>query len=383
MDTAGRDILGKIRRILRTGILILFILILAAAGVSFLSNRGLPAHSRFIDRLDPQEKSFLAEALHLKQTVGESLWPDWGRAEIPFLSRNEQYGFLVGDPNPPPGWEQVSGDTFLGNPYYRIHNPESVAFAVPIGNRWAASLPTKEWMQISFANNLRDHIPGFLKPVFPYRLPMRLFNLNSSDFHIAILLHESFHAFQAGMAPDRFAEARKAYRVETNYPWENSELQKSWKLELTLLARAVNASSDEEEASLAREFLAARRERRQRHGLDVSMMNYERHMEWLEGLAKYIELAVWREASLNRDYVPLPELSVDPDFQKYKTFPGQWSKELMNMRMQSARQGDIRFYYSGMAQAFLLDRLRPRWKTRIMDQDVWLEGLMAEATEKH
>lgn len=371
------------RRILRTGILILFILILAAAGVSFLSNHGLPTRSRFIDRLDPQEKSFLAEALHLKQTVGESLWPDWSRAEIPLLSRNEQYGFLVGVPDPPPGWERVPGDTFLGNPYYRIQNPESVAFAVPIGNRWAASLPTKEWMQISFANNLRGHMPGFLKPVFPYRLPMQLFNLNSSDFHIAIVLHESFHAFQAETAPVRFDGAKKAYRDEAAYPWESSGLQESWKLELTLLIRAVNAKTDDEVASLAREFLAARYNRRQRHGLDVSMMNYERYMEWLEGLAKYIELGIWREASLSGTYIPLPELTVDPGFKKYKTFSGQWSKELMNMRMQSSRQGDIRFYYSGMAQAFLLDRLQPGWKARILNDDNWLEGLLAEATEKH
>jgi hypothetical protein len=370
------------RRILRISILSLLILILAAAGVSFLSNRGLPTHSRLIDRLDPQEKSYLAEALHLKQTVGESLWPDWSRAEIPLLSRNEQYGFLVGDPNPPPGWEQVSGDTFLGIPYYRIQNPESVAFAVLIGNRWAASLPTKDWMQISFAKNLRGHMPGFLKPVFPYRLPMRLFNLNSSDFHIAILLHESFHAFQAEAAPGRFDGAKKAYRDEPRYPWDNSELQQSWKIELDLLARGLSATSNEETANLAHHFLEHRSERRRQFGLDATLENYERHMEWLEGLAKYIELGVWREASLSGTYIPRPELTVDPDFKKYKTFSSQWSKELMNMRMQSSRQGDIRFYYSGMAQAFLLDRLQPGWKARIVNDDNWLEGLLAEATEK-
>ena len=40
---------------------------------------------------------------------------------------------------------------------------------------------------------------------------------------------------------------------------------------------------------------------------------------------------------------------------------------------------DVRFYYSGMAQAFLLDRLMPGWKDRALSDDVWLEDLLADA----
>ena len=39
---------------------------------------------------------------------------------------------------------------------------------------------------------------------------------------------------------------------------------------------------------------------------------------------------------------------------------------------------DTRFYYSGMAQAMILDRLMPGWKSGAFAQDVWLEDLVAE-----
>jgi len=49
------------------------------------------------------------------------------------------------------------------------------------------------------------------------------------------------------------------------------------------------------------------------------------------------------------------------------------------MRRMANDEGDGRFYYSGMAQAFLLDRLRPDWKSKAFDEDIWLEDLLAEA----
>ena len=42
-------------------------------------------------------------------------------------------------------------------------------------------------------------------------------------------------------------------------------------------------------------------------------------------------------------------------------------------------EGDGRFYYSGMAQAVLLDRFAPGWKAQILDQGVWLDELLDAA----
>lgn len=48
--------------------------------------------------------------------------------------------------------------------------------------------------------------------------------------------------------------------------------------------------------------------------------------------------------------------------------------------MRMARAGDeSRFYYTGMAQAVLLDRLDPDWKSWLFEPGVWLEDLLVEA----
>jgi hypothetical protein len=42
-------------------------------------------------------------------------------------------------------------------------------------------------------------------------------------------------------------------------------------------------------------------------------------------------------------------------------------------------EGDGRFYYSGMAQAMLLDQLLPNWKEQALDEAVFLEDLLETA----
>jgi hypothetical protein len=51
------------------------------------------------------------------------------------------------------------------------------------------------------------------------------------------------------------------------------------------------------------------------------------------------------------------------------------------MKRMAGDDGDGRFYYSGMAQAVLLDRLMPGWKARAMQDSVFLEALLAEAVD--
>ena len=152
-----------------------------------------------------------------------------------------------------------------------------------------------------------------------------------------------------------------------------------WKQEIALLTKALKSKSDAETASLVRDFLDRRERRRAAHSLDAALVDYERQLEWEEGVAKYFELAIWREAHEAEGYQALPAMADDPDFKGYATFERRWSQELGQMARQATQEGEPRFYYTGMAQAMLLDRLLPGWKDRILSQDVWLETLLAEA----
>ncbi len=369
-------------------------LLLILAGLLALSNRGLPSRSLVVDRLADREKARLAEARHLRKALGPLIWPGWDQVDIPVVLYNERYAFLTGYPDPPPGWvkitaseirggpwEVVPGDEVDGAAYYRqiltspTLSPE--AFTVRVGSRWAASMPTLEWFQIGLARRMREELPGFLGPVFPYRIATRLF-IGGSDGYISLQLHEAFHAYQGTLAPDRVVAAQLANARESDYRTQGADMRHAWPEELRLLAASAGATSRDEVRSLASQFLTHRRERRSRHRLADRLIDYERQLEWLEGLAKYAELEAWRRASKTADYRPLPALANDPEFGRYAGFDQKWSRELSEMK-QSAGREDTRFYYSGMAQAVALDRLMPTWKARAFADCAWLETLLAEA----
>jgi len=70
-------------------------------------------------------------------------------------------------------------------------------------------------------------------------------------------------------------------------------------------------------------------------------------------------------------------LARDPDFKRYAGFEGRWSRELSQMQFSAG--DETRFYAAGMAEAVLLDRLRPGWKASAFSDGTWLESLVAEA----
>ena len=66
----------------------------------------------------------------------------------------------------------------------------------------------------------------------------------------------------------------------------------------------------------------------------------------------------------------------DPDFSGYATFDRRWSQEVGQIGRMADDEGDGRFYYSGMAQAVLLDQLMPDWMIQALNEDVFLEDLL-------
>lgn len=384
------------RRIFRILIVVLggfLLLCIVATGISALVNRTLPSHSEMVERLSDLDKARLAEILHLRRELGDAVWPGWSQADIPIILYNEEYAFLMGYPDPPPGWadvpsgehhgsfwEKVPNDTLYGETYYRqqLPSPDETpqAFTVRVGDRWAASMVTKDWMEIGLVTKVREELPTLFAPIFPYKLVVEVFN---TDWHTAAVQHEAFHAYQGITSGRRLEEAEAKIALQDLYPWADSALQDDWLQELDLLAEALRATTNAEARDLARAFLAHRATRRTTRGLDAQLVDYERQREWVEGLAKYAELEIWRQAATTPGYEPLPAMSSDPDFDSYATFESRWKQEVDQIERMASDRGDGRFYYTGMAQAVLLDQLMPGWKERIVQEEVFLETLLQEA----
>jgi len=294
--------------------------------------------------LSAEDKAELGEAMRLTGSLGSRVWPGLEKAGIPIVLYDEASEFLVGLADPGPGWTAVEGDDFEGRPYFRRPASRSQAFAVRLNGAWAASMSTLGWMN--------------------RRGPMKL----APGFHLALLLHEMFHAFQAIQAQERFEQALKVYAAEADYPFEEPDFVDAWNKEGALLAAALNAPDEAGARRAAGDFLEARRLRRLRSSLKPDHLAFERELEWLEGLGKYAEgrfseLAA-TAAGGRDDASPAP---ADP----FKRM------DAARLGTQLGRQkGDLRFYLSGSAQARLLDRLDPGWKRESPLAQLYLEDAL-------
>lgn len=371
--------------------LIGFLILLVAA--SALSNLGLPQHSTTLDHLNDLEKARLSETRHLRLSLGDSTWPGWSGADIPLIVYNEQYAFLLGYPNPPVGWmkvpsmearggpwELVPGDTFDGQPYYRtpILDPQKTpqGFTVKVGDKWVATFMTREYSQVEFYREFRQTLPPFLSRLVPVRLVWALL-MGKTDSYIAALEHESFHAYEGIQADDRLNASEEMYAVMESYPFD--AMAGPWRQEMNVLVQAAQAGTDAEARDLVRQFLQLRVARRK--GLTTDQVELERLREWEEGLAKYVELEISRQAETNNSYLPVDAMAQDKSFKHYAGQQQFWSSQLKEAAKTQGRSGDSRFYYSGNALAVVLDRLMPGWKTRALPGGEFLDELLKEAVK--
>jgi hypothetical protein len=298
--------------------------------------------------------------------------------EIPVLLWTKEYSFLIGFPTQPTGWDEVPDDTFNGQPYYQQETEDHQNFAVLIDDVWAASLATKWEMDHFLISQFQETFPAPINKIIPYKL-----FIQPSEVQITGVLHETFHVYQAILAPEKLQMAEDRYELEENY-WEiDDQMSDDWQEEVSLLTQALEAETDSELIELVSKFLEQRQNRRDNYNLDEDMINFERLIEWEEGLAKYVEVGIWKQAYSSPTYQSISEMAQDPDFKDYETFEQRWNQEIMTMKNQANQQGDTRFYYTGMAQAFLLDQLKPDWKTDMMTEDVWLEDILLDAISNY
>ena len=349
---------------------------LLLALIGYNSNRKLPTGPEATDRMDPLDKIRLAESLHLKAELGDAVWPGFATLDAPVIIWNDDYEFLFEISDPPDEWEKVLADDFEGQSYFRRPADDPQNFAVQVGDQWASSIFTKHLVDFALISGIREILPPVVADIFPYRI-----FIQPSELQISGVQHEYFHVVQAEFAPEKFAEAEAIYPFGDQYWSIDPEMQSAWSEEIGLLIEAVKASTDQEAKEFTSQFLNIRDQRRQDFGLDANLIAYETRFEWLEGLAKYVELRIWQEANLDRGYISFPETQNDPDFKNYKTFKSHWNQELRQTRQQAKREGDVRFYYTGMLQAYLLDRLMPDWKNQIMQEGVYLEDLLRASIE--
>jgi hypothetical protein len=133
------------------------------------------------------------------------------------------------------------------------------------------------------------------------------------------------------------------------------------------LAKAL-VVDDQTAREAAAEFLKIRQARRSEG--EPSVAAYEQTTEWVEGLARYAEIGLMRQAARTG------ETPFD-----YPTEDEVWKQFVADLSQPTASPDGFRgrYYLLGAGQAFLLDRLLPDWKSRVLTEKQSLETLLAHA----
>ena len=228
------------------------------------------------------ELSEAAEAWHLLSSHGDQVWPGWGASRIPLLIRAGEFDLLVGHPAPPQGFSLLPDATVADQPIYRYAGhlvPVPAATAWKVGGVWSVAVPTREEFQQAIDAQLGKGV-------------VQLDVVN----YIRAIVHEAFHAYAMtiiqGNVPNFGADIDEGEMIQRLVGSARSGQQHA--AEGQALVKALQATDDQIAREAAAEFLKLRQARRAAR--DQKIAAYEQTTEWIEGLARYAEVALMLHA---------------------------------------------------------------------------------------
>lgn len=377
----------------------LFSILMILAVISGLYNLTLPRESSTTDKLSDDQKAFVSEAWNLQREMGNKVWPAFGDTLFPVIVYNEAYAFLIGIDHPSAGWKKIPSDNLYGNeweiaedcsidgmPCYRqALNPNESSpenFTVLVGERYVTSIQTKEYAEISFYKGFKKQLPPVINWIFPYKLFWNVL-IPSAENYVVTICHESFHSFQGHLFSEKLRASEKIMSELYDYPWDNVINQQGWELEVDYLMEALQTDSDEELLKYVSMFSSARQNRRLNASLTPQQIDFEKRREWSEGLAKYVELQLGLMAGQSPKYNPIDQIKDISGFENYDHFTPYFDQQLSEINRAVQRPEDNRFYYTGLLQALVLDKLGPEWKEKVFEKDIYIDDILFEINEKN
>ena len=302
--------------------------------------------------LSEPDRVRIAEALRVGKSLGSDLGP--AATEIPFaiLLVTSDREFLVGHPRPSADFIAVGHDTLLGATVFARPRQFDVGLL--------ASFPA--------VGGISTIVVG--QPVQTKK---------SSTFWVLTVLHERFHQIQTsqngyyeGVAKLDLTNGDQTGNWMLNYPfpYDSAKVIERFHQYRDALRRALSPSEDAER--VMRDVLAARSALR--GVLSPAEWRYLEFQLWQEGISRYTELRVARVAA---GQTPSPAFAKLPDVISYAAAADSLRKniarELATLNLSGWKR--VAFYPSGAAEALLLDRVNPSWRSRYFTERFALEPL--------
>jgi hypothetical protein len=341
------------------------------------------------DDLSSRDVARIAEFQHLRQTVGETIWPGFGKGQIPLALVKGKMEYLFDHPSPPSGYKPVRIPSYPGAVFRRKGHtlPRLAMTAIPVGGVLAALMPDKATFdQVASVLELNSD-----SSVLEAAMSGGVDTVDTAVYEV-VAIHEGFHAFQikrdiarlqrmSDLPPGSLDE--KLFAARLKEAEATTEITKLLRVESRHLALALAAGSPGVRRDEAQLFLEARDARRQAtaakaEGLTIaSVAVHENAIEWCEGMATYVEGQTCRLAAGN-SYKPLDLMAGLSDFHGYASLAKSkdWSLDRSADMASHARS-----YVVGAGICLLLDRLGAEWKKPAIEELLPLDELLRRALE--
>ncbi len=313
------------------------------------------------------------------------VWPGWNASDTPLLFYFPKVqDVLVNHPKPPEGFRRYNGP--VGMQGATIHVRDSKTFIDMDGQNTAitfAGVPTL--VVADTLSNRRNNIRGMLEGTRQSgKVTDPTFEQLSEDAYgkLGMIAHEAFHVFQQKQAPKKVQGEAELI----SYPTVSAANAVGFYLEGELLAEAIKQRKLPNFREAVIRWLAVRLDRRAK--LTTSSVTYEDKIEYLEGLAKYVE---FRLLEVLEGQKPHPAMYHLQGFQGYDNLAPERDKLVRqmarHMKGEVAVNNDpygtaplrMRLYFSGMALGVLLDQLSNNWKEQIFAPERTLTDLIQSA----
>jgi hypothetical protein len=279
----------------------------------------------------------IAEFYRLADQIQDKLWPGWSKVPAPLLLVTADTEYLTHFPDPPKDFQKLNDDLFARS---RQFSPDLLAT-----------------------------FPAFGPPAVIVIGEPAATSAKTSTPWLMTVMHEHFHQLQYSQSGYYQAvedlglgrgDKTGMWMLNYPFPYEEPEIAESWAhLRDTLLAALAEVDQQKFDP-LAKAYLKERK-------LFMAQFlpgdrKYFSFQLWQEGVARYVQI---KSAEAAADYQPSAAFAALPDYAPFGTYAltvrSHTFNELKNVDLaQSKREA---FYSFGAAEALLLDRINPQWKS--------------------
>ncbi|MCB1023027.1 MAG: hypothetical protein KDB79_01470 [Acidobacteria bacterium] len=258
----------------------------------------------------------------------------------------------------------------------KLRSPDIYAYcqnasAAAAGQIWPGFSPLKYTALKSEEG--KNYIEFSAKDVFSWRLFDEYFATHSLEDNLVITFHEAFHAFQRD--PERKGPKWGAENALLIFEYQDSSARNNalFSIESQILRSALESKNKKELEKLVRQFLAIRKLRQKE--LDPRFVEFEKNAELNEGLAEYAgtKAAILELQNARDGKTEIP-------FQN--TSPAQFIRskyEKLDSITTIGQNIRLKFYYTGSAMGFVLDRLVKDWKLKAQMNGIAPQDLLLTA----